>query len=160
MKVLDQTPDRLLLEENPVGLGVVLAIAVFLPLALAVVLLVQGSWFGLIPLAVAAFLAVFLVLFVVRTRVLFDRPAGRVVIRVRRLTGGTAQVLPLADILAARVETSISRSSPTDGGTTTVSETHRTVLLTQLGEVPLTTAYSAGDGAERMARTINDWLRA
>ncbi|WP_103258556.1 hypothetical protein [Tabrizicola aquatica] len=159
MKVLDQTPDRLLLEENPLLLGVLLAIAVFLPLALAVVLLVQGSWFGLIPLAVAAFLALFLVLFVVRTRVLFDRPAGHVVIRLRRLTGETAQVLPLADIRAARVETSISRSTPTNGGTATVSETHRAVLLTPQGEVPLTTAYSAGDGAERMAQAINDWLQ-
>ena len=123
-------------------------------------MLVQGSWFGLIPLAVAAFLTIFLVLFVVRTRVLFDRPAGRVVIRIRRMTGEIAQLLALADIRGARVETSISRSTLTNGGTVTVSETHRAILLTPQGEVPLTEAYSAGDGAERMAQAINDWLRA
>ena len=158
MKLLEDTETRLLIEDNPVVLGVILAIAIFLPLAIGLVMLASGSWFGLIALGIAVFLCIPFVVFLHRTRVILDRATGQVLIRTASLLGQNERTIPLAQVQGARVETSVSRSTCSNGGTPTVSETHRTVLQTTTGEVPLTDAYTAGDAAARMAQAINVWL--
>ena len=124
-------------------------------LAAAIVLPALTLGFGL----AALLLAVCLVLFVQRVIVIFDRAAGAMVIRTRSLMGEDEKTLPLTDILRAEVETSRGTSTSNDGNLS-VSVTHRTVLVTGAGPLPLTQSSSAGASAEVNAAAINRWLAA
>jgi hypothetical protein len=155
MKIAEDTPDRLTLESRPWVLGSVLALVILLMLAIALASLAESLWLAFGMTLGAGLFGVCFVAFVRRVIVIFDRTAGAVVIRTASLLGQTERTLRLADIHEAAVDTSISRST---GGRSTVSRTHRPVLRTPEGEVPLTQVYSGGDGAARMAEAINRWL--
>lgn len=157
MKVIEDTPDRLVLEDRPWLLGSVLIIGILIFLALAMGTYDVTIWLGIGFGLAALLLAVCFVAFVRRVLVLFDRSAGALVIRTRSLMGQGEKTLPLSDVTGAEVETSRSTSTNNDGGTS-ISTTHRPVLATRSGAVPLTQVFSSGNGAERIAFAINAWL--
>ena len=158
MQVLETSRRRLTLEDRPVALAVVLTVVILFLLALIFATWGTSGWLTLgLTLATALFGAA-LVLFVRRVQVTFDRDAGTVLIRTASLLGQSETTHPLARLSRASVETMISHSTPSNGGRSTTSRTHRTVLHIGEDVVPLTLTYSAGDGAERIAAAINDWL--
>lgn len=157
MKVLEQSPDRLVIEENPVLLGCILAIAILIPAAIGLTMLASGSLQGLWMLGVAAFLGIPFVVFLRRVRVILDRSAGTVIIRTASLLGQSEQQLDIADIRKVEVETSVNRSASSNGRRST-SYTHRVVLHLPDRVVPLTEVFSGGDGAEKAAEAIRAWL--
>jgi hypothetical protein len=159
MRIAEETPVRLTLESRPWVLGSVLALVILLMLAIALATVAQNGWLALGMALGAGLFGICFVVFVRRVIVIFDRAAGAVVIRSASLLGQTERTLPLAEIREAAVDTSISRSTGSNGRST-VSRTHRPVLRTPGGEVPLTEVYSGGDGAGRMAESINRWLGA
>jgi hypothetical protein len=155
MRVIEQSAERLVLEDNPVVLGVILALAILLPAGISLAMLASGSPGGLWALGIAAFLGIPFVVFVRRTRVILDRSIGAAVIRTATLRGTTETSHPLAAIRAAGIETSLSRTST--GGRST---THRPVLQFH-GDampLPLDEVYSSGGSAQRTADAINAWL--
>ncbi|MCX7288686.1 MAG: hypothetical protein NTW20_14330 [Rhodobacterales bacterium] len=158
MRIVEETPDRLTLEDRPWVLGTVLAIVILVMALIALLTVAENIWLGLgMALGAALFGAAF-VAFVRRVIVIFDRRAGAVVIRTASLTGQTEATHPLADIRGAGVDTSISRSTSQGSGRSSVSTTHRTILHLPDGDVPLTEVYSGGDAAARMAEAVNRWL--
>jgi hypothetical protein len=159
MKIAEETPDRLTLESKPWVLGSVLALVILVMLAIALATVAENAWLALGMALGAGLFGICFVVFVRRVIVIFDRPAGAVVIRSASLLGQTERTLPLADIREAAVDTSVSRSTRSNGRVS-VSHTHRPVLRTAEGEVPLTDIHSGGDGAARMAEAINRWLGA
>lgn len=157
MHVTQDTPDCLVLESRPWVLGSVLIICILLLLALALGLYRESVWLTLGFALGAALLAVCFVAFVRRELVMFDRKSGALVIRSRSLMGQEERTLSLTDVTGAEVE--ILRSSSTgNNGNRTTSVTHRTVLKTRSGPLPLSSVYSSGSSAEVNAAAINRWL--
>jgi hypothetical protein len=157
MKIIAESPDRLMLEDRPWILGGIL-VGVILFFVLIALLTAQGNlWLGLGMGLGAAMFGLAFVVFVRRVIVIFDRGARAVVIRSVSLLGQSEQTLALAHLRGAVVETSISRSSG-GGRRSGTSKTHRPALQTPDGLVPLTQIYSGGPGAERAAAAINAWL--
>lgn len=157
MQVTLDTPARLVLEEKPWLLGAILIVGILVLLALAMGLWRESLWLGLGFGLAAGLLAICFVIFVRRVLVIFDRAAGVLVIRSRSLTGQEERTLVLAEVTGAEVETSRSTSSDNDGHRTT-SVTHRPVLSTRSGPVPLIQVYNAGSGAGIIAEAVNRWL--
>ncbi len=123
----------------------------------ALFLLRENGWVSLGLGGAAALVGVLFVVFVRRVLVIFDRGAGAVVIRTATLLGQTEKSLALADIQGCEVETSRSTSRDSDGRRST-STTHRPVLRTASGPVPLTLISTSGGGASRVAEAINRWM--
>lgn len=156
MKVIEQTADRLTLEDRPVFLGFM---AGFFILAFAwngISALLAGdlvTGFGALAIAIAVAALAFGVLIQV-SQLRLDRTEGLIRLRRIKASGTTEQSFPLDALHRVEVET--LRGSRKGAGST-----HRPVLV--LGEdqrrVPLTAAYASGRGAEITAETINRWWR-
>jgi hypothetical protein len=158
MRLAVESPDRLILESRPWLLGSVLITVITLMLLVAWATFGSEPWLALGMVLGAGLFGVAFVAFVRRVIVIFDRSAGAVVIRTASLLGKTEKTLPLANIRTVVVETSNNRSTGSNGRSGSVSRTHRPVLETYDGPVPLTEVYSGGDGAARIAETLNRWL--
>lgn len=158
MRIVEDTPRRLTLEDRPWLIGSILAFVILFMTFLALVLGGENLWMGVGMGLGAALFGVAFVAFVRRVIVIFDRSAGAVVIRTASLLGMTEQTIALSQIVEANVETTINRSSSNGSKLASNSETHRTVLRTRGEPVPLTQVSSAGDAAARNAEAINRWL--
>jgi hypothetical protein len=158
MHISDDTPDRLTLESRPWILGSVLIGFILLMSMVALFNLRAEPWLAFGMFLGVCLLGVAFVAFVRRVIVIFDRKAGAVVIRTASLMGQSERTLPLDDIAGVAVETSISRSTGSNGRSGSVSRTHRPVLETRAGPVPLTEVYSGGNGAAKIAEAVNRWL--
>lgn len=139
-------------------LGVILVVVIVFLAFLALVTVGESGWIALVLALMAALFTGAFVLFVRKVTAIFDREAGVVVIASKGVLGQTETSHSLPNLSRAGVETSISRSTSSNGGRATTSRTHRTVLHIGEETVPLTLVYSGGDGAERAANAINDWL--
>lgn len=159
MQIREISPRRLILEDRPWVLGIILAVVILFLLLLAIATAGENLWLGFALLLMTALFGAAFVAFVRLVIVVFERDAGVVVIRTKSLLGQSETTHPLAGLSHASVETTISRSTSSNGRRSTTSQTHRTVLHIGADVIPLTQVYSAGQGAERMATAINDWLR-
>lgn len=158
MKIRDVTPERLTIESRPWLLGVVLIVVIVMLAGIALFMLSENAWVSLGLGGAAALIAVMFVIFVRRVLVILDRTAGVVVIRTATLLGQREQSLPLADVRQAGIES--FRSTSPSGGRSRTRSTHRPVLETANGPVPLTLISTSGGGAEQVAMAINRWLAA
>lgn len=158
MRILETTPQRLVVEDRPMVLGVILAVVIVFLAFLALVTASENLWIALALAVMAALFGGAFVLFVRKVTAIFDRDAKVVIIASKTMLGNTETSRPLSDLAGASVETSISRSTSSSGGRATTSRTHRTVLHFGDETVPLTLVFSGGDGAERAAKAINTWL--
>ena len=157
MRIVSDTADRLTLEEKPWIIGIILTVVILFLLALALMIGRENLLVGGGLTFAAAVFGLFFVVFVRRVIVIFDRAAGAVVIRSASMLGQKEQTIALADIDGVKVETQRSRSQNSDGRSST-SVTHRAVLQTRAGDVPLTLVYTSGKGAEAAADTVRRWL--
>jgi hypothetical protein len=160
MKIIEDTPDRLTLEDRPWILGVILAVVILIFVLIALLTVAENIWLGLGMGLGALMFGLAFVAFVRRVIVIFDRGAGAVVIRSVSLLGQKEQTLALPDLRGAIVETIVSHSTRSSGGgrKRSTSQTHRPSLQTAQGVVPLTEIYSGGAGAAAAVAAINEWL--
>lgn len=160
MRIVQDTPNLLVIEDRPVVLGTVLGAMVVMLLGLAFLTFAAEPWLALGGSLGAALLGVAFAAFVRRVFVAFDRAAGSVVIRSASIFGQTEEQLPLSEIIEAMVDTTASLDSP--GSKNRNTQTHRPVLRLKGGRLnqPLTKVFSGGKGAAKIVDAINRWLAA
>ncbi len=108
MRIVQNTPDRLVIEDKPIILSAVLGLFILLLLGIALLTFSAEPWVALGALVGAVLLGGCLAVFVRRVFVAFDRSVGAVVIRTATLLGQTEQQLHLTDLAGAEVETTTS----------------------------------------------------
>lgn len=147
MKVTATSDDRLVLEDRPLflwvmlygmGGGALIAAATGQVQGLGVTLLVAGL--GLSMLWVAWRLLPF-------QRFVFDRPKATFTHQIRRTTGGEVWERPLSEI----------RRAADEGNWSEGTRMERVTLLTTDGRYPLESGFS-GTPRTDVIRAINDWL--
>ncbi len=171
MRIVEQTPDRLVLEIRPVGL-MLLCVGLFLlfftlgfgmRLVLPSLAGLMGmpqtpmltnlpSVPGMNALGYASVIPLLVAVFLIKTRRLtFDRPSAKVTITSRGVLGRGETGYPLADLQGATLAASRSNNSGT---------TYRAVLQFSgtTGQVPVTPYSTSGPGPSRTVEAINSWL--
>ncbi|MGC1503218.1 MAG: hypothetical protein WA782_03660 [Sulfitobacter sp.] len=153
MKVVRETPDQLIVENNPVGLAIFVSVfgLVFFGIGLSVVGSEPGT--GLAFMAGGLGIAIgFNMIFVRRTQLILDTSRNLVELRRRGWLGYSSQTWELQYLERVIVETSRSGDS----------DTHRAALVISdgmdAGTHPVTWVYSSGRGAERAQNAVNGWL--
>jgi hypothetical protein len=159
MRVVENSPDRLVIEDNPVLLGAFLAILILFFAAVALWTIGSAPLVAFAALTGAALMGVAFAAFVRRVFVAFDRAAGAVVIRTASIRRQTEVQLPLTDIAQAVVE--VTTSLDDQNSSTPRTLMYRPALSLKDGRPnhPLVQVYSGGTGAARVVDAINDWLR-
>ncbi|MEM6305267.1 MAG: hypothetical protein AAF744_11130 [Pseudomonadota bacterium] len=153
MKVLRDTPEQLIIENNPIWLAVFLTGFALIFLGIGLFTMSTDFWLGLAFVAGGVLAGtVFLISFVRRTQVIFDRPQNRVEMRRRSLLGYSTRSWALEHFARADVQSSRSDNSTT----------YRAVMVfdggMDAGTHPITLVYSSGSGAQRACDAINRWL--
>jgi hypothetical protein len=165
MCVLEQSPNRLVLEIRPVGLMILcLGLAgmfLILGLGMGSVIRLFGGMTGMpgvsgVPLApgfgligYAAIIPLGVAVFALKTRRLsLDRTTGLVTIATRGVLGRGEKTWPLADFQGA----TLTRSRSGTNGTT-----YRAVLQFKGQLVPVTPYGTSGGGPARTVNAINGW---
>ncbi|MCV3271787.1 hypothetical protein [Roseobacter sinensis] len=156
MKVLIDTPDRLVLEHRPILFGLGLVALTLLLVYAAMIHYAEGraATGHFVFFITAALMGPAFWFAVERVQVTFDRHAGTVTWRVRRLSGDRVETYSLDQVTRAMLQT---RKGDHDS-----SDTHRVALV--LGadrwenRQGLTRSYRSGPQAERIVGQINRWL--
>lgn len=152
MKVLRDTPEKLIVEHNPVVLSVLLTLFGMVFVAIGLFTFPLAWWFGSIFLIVGLGIAIgFNMIFTRRTRVSFDRRTGQVTLRRKTFQRTINRTWNLADFDRAAVE-----STTMDGGT----GTRPTLIFSggmDAGRHPIVRAYASGSGAQNIVTAINAW---
>lgn len=156
MKIKNNTPDLLIIDNAPWLLSFLLAGSILMPVGFAINALFSGDiQTGLRVLVIGGgFGALFFAAFVSRDQLVLDRRDNRVEMRRRTLFRQTSIRHDLRYLRRAIVQTSRSDNS----------DTHRMTLELDGGMDPglhpFTTAYTSGKGARRGADAVNAWLAA
>ena len=111
MKIAQNTPDTLILDDRPWFLGGLLVLLILIFAGFGINALLAGRLAGLLGLAGAALWGVALVVFVRRTTVIFDRPTGQITRHVNSLRLATTTLWPISAVSKADIETRLSRNS-------------------------------------------------
>lgn len=155
MRIVEDSPDRLVLAHQPVwqALGSALALAV----ALAAALTTWSAGDELAPFLGAIGLAglVAALFLLQRTTATLDRPRRQVTIHRRAVLRRTVTETPLAAVRRAEIQSRVPWFNRR------LRKVHRPALeLTDGNRVPLTRHYSEGPGPGRAVQAINRWLGA
>jgi len=156
MKITRDTPEQLIIENNPIWLAVFLTLFSLIFIGIGLFMMREEFWFGLLFVGSGLIVGtLFSVIFIRRTQFIFDRPGNLVEMRRKSLLGFTNRTWELQYLDRAIVQS--SRSSE---GTTT----YRAALVfdggMDAGTHPITIVYSSGSGADRAANAVNHWLAA
>jgi hypothetical protein len=158
MRIVQDTTDRLLIEDKPVVLSVTLTLFIVLLLGIALLAFSAEPWVAFGAIVGAALLGVCLAVFVRRVYVAFDRSAGAVVIRTVTLFGQSERQLPLTDIAGAEVETTTSLDDHNSATQRTLLRRPALRLTEGRPNFALSQVYSGGQGAAKVVATITRWL--
>jgi hypothetical protein len=170
MRILEQTPDRLVLELRPVALLILcvglfllffvlgFGMRLFLP-AIAGLMGMPDMGLSALPrapgmnlLGYASVIPLLVAVFLIKTRRLtFDRQTGQITIASRGLLGHREKTYPLADLQGANLAASRSGNS----GTTCRAVLH---FAGETGQVPVTPYSTSGPGPVQTVNAINQWL--
>jgi len=171
MRVIEQTPERLVLEIRPVALMVMciglfllffvlgFGMRLFLPSITGLMGMPEMPGLSAIPkapgmnvLGYASVIPLLVAVFLIKTRRLtFDRISGKVTVASRGMLGRGETSYPLADLQGASLAASRSNNSST---------TYRAVMQFSgtTGQVPVTPYSTSGPGPARTVDAINSWL--
>lgn len=155
MKITRNTPEQLIVANVPwiIGVGLIVFILVFVGIGLSMVISGElwGLFFGLFGGGMGA---LFFVLMVRRTQVIFDRGSGHITIRTRSVFGFSETRRELAHLARAELERSRGKNG----------DVYRPVLIFQRrgAETPLPLVQVATNfgGHGRVVEAINAWLDA
>jgi len=155
MKVSRDTPDQLILENNPIVLAILISAFGLIFVAVGMFIMADEFWVGVGFISAGLIsIVVFNLAFTRRTQFIFDRPTNRVEMRRKSLLGYSKRNWELAHLERAVIETSRSDTS----------NTYRAALGfvggMEPGAVRITLVYASGKGAERAANAVNGWLAA
>lgn len=153
MKATRDTPDQLILENNPIWLVVFINLFALVFVAVGLFMLPDQLLVGIaITLGGLLMAVAFNLAFARRTQLILDRTANRIELRRRSLLAYYRQVWSVKDVPRAILQTSMSGDSPT----------HRAALEVHLygrNEIhPITLVYTSGQGPSGAVAQINDWL--
>ncbi len=154
MKTVTDTPDRLVLEDAPMGIGLLAVIVMAIMCAIGIGLVAADQpWGGGTFILGGLFAGLFLLWLMARhTQVWLDRDAGVVALRVRTIFGYREKTFPLGDLKCA--ETRMSRGAHGQylygpalvfGGGTGAT-------------LPIIDPYTSQAAADVTTDTINTWL--
>lgn len=156
MKILTDTPDRLVIEHRPILLAAALVAMTLLLLYASMAAFAEGDpGKAVFVLVVTALLMVPSFWFAVeRVQVTFDRTAQTLTLRKRRLNGERFETHPLGDVTRAMLQT---RKGDHD-----TADCHRVALVLGADRLEnrhgLTRSYRSGPQAEKVVQRINAWL--
>ena len=156
MKVTRETPDQLIIENNPIWLAVFISAFAMVFIAVGLFLISTEFWMGVGFTVGGIFVGVvFNLAFTRRTQVIFDRPGNLIEMRRKSLLGYSKRSWELQHLSSADVQSSRSSNNTT---------TYRAVMIINggmdAGTHPLTLVYSSGSGAQNASNAINRWLHA
>ena len=149
MKVTRQTEHRLIVEDRPLLISIMLGLF-FLGTLTGMLISVSAGEVAvtLFFAAFTAFIALFIFVFVRRVQVIFDRTDNTIKFRARNMRGFTEIVHPLSDLSHAIKEG---------------YDTARCVLIFDKGmsegQHPLTAYSTSGPAPQRVTDAINAWLK-
>ena len=155
MKVTRNSPQQLIVENNPIWLAVFVSLFGLIFFAIGMVNVSSEPGLGLMFMAAGLGVAIgFNMIFIRRTQLILDQPRNLVELRRRSWFKYYTMTWKLEFLDRAVVQT--SRSGDTD--------THRAALVIgggmDEGVHPITMVYSSGRGARRAEEAINSWLGA
>lgn len=153
MKVTRNTPDQLIISDQPWMMGLSMTATTLLFVGAGLFMLFDGDASGwLFALGGGAMGALGFALLVRRTQVIFDRPGDLVTLRQRSVFGYSERTRPLSSVERAVVENSQASDS----------NNHRPALVMKPGSeerrLPLVTVYTNASGPKLMVDAINGWL--
>lgn len=153
MKVVRNTPDQLILENNPWLLAILVCAFALIFVTIGLFTISSDLWLG-VSFLFGGLLGgtVFVAAFVRRTQLILDRPRNLVERRRRSVLGYSKMTWKLEHLAGAAVQSSQS------GDSTTYRAALRFNGGMDAGTHPITLVYSSGSGADRAARAINAWL--
>ena len=154
MKIVRNTPDQLILHSVPWAITILLSVFFLAVIGLGLNALFQGdgqgAFWGL--LAIPAFLAIFVAMFVRRDDLILDRSRNLLELRHSTVFGRRKIRHELHHLSQALVQSTRSENA----------DTYRVALILDggmdAGVHPVTEVYASGKGAERAADAINNWL--
>ena len=147
MKIVEITPSRLVIEDRPWFLWILIPVLAGPALFAALTGQVDGTWQTLLVGATGVTFFWVMHHFAPFQRFIFDRDAALFTHAIRRINGGRSWTLPLGDIRRAA-----DQGSWSDG-----TRLERVILLTKNGRHPLESGYSSRR-AKPMIDAINSWL--
>ncbi|MGJ8615259.1 MAG: hypothetical protein ACSHWS_00375 [Sulfitobacter sp.] len=153
MKVTRDTPDQLIIENNPVWLAVAVSAFAFLFIVVGLFTLQAEIFVGIAFIVGGSVIGiVFNLAFIRRTQLILNRTDNLVELRRKSLLGYKRRTWELEFLNSAIVQSSYSGDT----------NTHRAALIfddgMDAGTHPITLVYSSGSGAERAMTAINTWL--
>lgn len=151
MKVIRDTPDQLILENNPIFLAIAISLFGLLVVGIGLFTIAENFLSGVALLFLGLGLGIgFNILFVRRTQLILHAPDDLVTLRRRGWMGDTEQTWALKHLEKAIVETAPG------------SDTTRPLIVfaggMDAGTHPVTKVSSSGSGALITSETINRWL--
>jgi len=170
IRVVEQTPDRPLIEIRPGGLMILcvglflMSLAIGFGMRLFIPTIAGLAGFDILPglsslplmpgttaLGYASAVPLLVAVLLIKTRRLtLDRPAGQVTLATRGVFGRGGKIWPMADLQGANPVVSRSHNSGT---------TCRAVLrFAGSGDVPVTPCSTRGPGPSRTVDAIDGWL--
>lgn len=156
MKVTRNTPDQLIVADNPWLIGVMLIFFILIFVGAGMAVMLQGEMLGLIFAlgggggGLAAFGA-----FVRRVQVILDRPSDSITIRVRSLLGFSEVRHKLSDLSEVILESTTSSK-----GSTLYRPTMVLNKGMSAGTHPIVNTYANTGGAAHIVKAVNGWLDA
>jgi hypothetical protein len=154
MKTITDTPDTLIMEDKPWGLGLIIIAATLVFFGVGVAIAAAGEIVGGLAFVVGgiAMGTISLWAFVRQTQLWIDAGAGRVALRSRNVFGFVETTWPLGDLERAETQRSTSSKGQVQYRPVLVfgGETHATV--------PVIDVYFSGRSAGVTANAINTWL--
>ncbi|MCU9847870.1 hypothetical protein OEZ60_07605 [Defluviimonas sp. WL0024] len=150
MRILFETDDRLIIEDKPLFLGLVLVLFTLSCVGWTVNEVLAGAYLrAALAFAVSLGLTAIAALAVERVWLVLDRAAGRIEFRRRNAQGFSTESFPLADL------------APDGVLVQSHDDTHRLALRLASRDkpVPMTWYYQSGNHIRRCAETTSRWLR-
>lgn len=145
MKVTQDTPEHMILDELPWFWAGFMIVGSLIFATLGIVAIPDDAWIGVMFLAFSALWFGLMSLMVERVQLVMHRPSGQIALRKRSIWRFVEQLWPLEDVRALERET--------DDGT------HRYVLVLTNGTwVPLTRSYTNVRRPRSVAQRASDWL--
>ncbi len=151
MKISRNTPEQLIVGENPVWVAILLVVMALIFLGIGLAITLSGEWFGLAFVAASLLPFSFLFIFVRRVQLIFEASKNTLTIQRKTLRAATKVAHALQDVQGAELETS-------QGDNSTLYRVTLVLTGQSAGRHPITNAYSNVGNHQGVANAINAWL--
>lgn len=151
MKISRNTPEQLIVGENPVWVAVMLVVMALIFFGIGLAITLSGEWLGLAFVAGSLLPFSFLFIFVRRVQLIFEAAKGTLTIQRKNMRRATKVVHDLKDVQSAELETS-------RGDNSTLYRVTMVLTGQSAGHHPITNAYSNVCNHQGVANAINAWL--